>query len=69
MMYDLLDAQRQYRTYLENLRLLHVPVAGESGPPIGQHPTLHPADTPSIVPAGNSECPGLAKCALRSSKE
>ena len=25
MVYDLLDAKRQWRTYLENLKLIHVP--------------------------------------------
>ncbi len=29
MMYDLLDARRQWQTYLENLQLLHVPLYGD----------------------------------------
>ncbi|XP_076077508.1 sperm-associated antigen 17-like isoform X7 [Mytilus galloprovincialis] len=33
MIYDLIDSRRQYKNYLQNLKLIHVPVFGQPSPP------------------------------------
>lgn len=33
MIYDLIDSKRQHRNYLQNLKLIHVPVFGQPSPP------------------------------------
>lgn len=40
MIYDLIDAKRQYQTYLDNLKLLHVPVPGETAQTQGKGPQM-----------------------------
>lgn len=40
MMYDLIDAKRQYQTYLDNLKLLHIPVPGEVAQTQGRRPQV-----------------------------
>ena len=36
MMYDLLDSKRQYQHYLDNMRLIQVPLVGQQSPPTGK---------------------------------
>jgi hypothetical protein len=33
MIYDLIDSKRQHSNYLQNLKLIHVPVFGQPSPP------------------------------------
>lgn len=33
MIYDLIDSKRQHNNYLQNLKLIHVPVFGQPSPP------------------------------------
>lgn len=40
MVYDLIDAKRQYQTYLDNLKLLHIPVPGEVAQTQGRRPQV-----------------------------
>lgn len=40
MIYDLIDARRQYQTYLDNLKLLHIPVPGEVAQTQGRGPQV-----------------------------
>ncbi|XP_021376816.1 sperm-associated antigen 17-like isoform X5 [Mizuhopecten yessoensis] len=48
MIYDLIDSRRQYKNYLENLRLLHVPLFGQPAAPVQEErPAMSSAPTPS----------------------
>ncbi|XP_033741247.1 sperm-associated antigen 17-like isoform X1 [Pecten maximus] len=48
MIYDLIDSRRHYKNYLENLRLLHVPMFGQATPPAQEErPAVSGAPTPS----------------------
>ncbi|KAK3098986.1 hypothetical protein FSP39_024961, partial [Pinctada imbricata] len=47
MIYDLIDAKRQYMNYLDNLKLINIPVIGESPSPQEEKPAVSGAPTPS----------------------
>nr|XP_022292317.1 sperm-associated antigen 17-like isoform X8 [Crassostrea virginica] len=51
MIYDLIDAKRQYQTYLDNLKLLHVPVPGETAQTQEEKPAVSAAPTPQQTTA------------------
>ncbi|XP_061176448.1 sperm-associated antigen 17-like isoform X2 [Saccostrea echinata] len=51
MIYDLIDARRQYQTYLENLKLIHVPVPGETAQTQEEKPAVSAAPTPQQTTA------------------
>ncbi|KAL3882261.1 hypothetical protein ACJMK2_028623 [Sinanodonta woodiana] len=68
--YDLIDARRQWQNYLENLKLIHIPVFGQLSPsPSGDEKsqaapaapaTLSGAPTPAAQQPGASIVPTLA---------
>ncbi|XP_056016108.1 sperm-associated antigen 17-like isoform X7 [Ostrea edulis] len=62
MIYDLIDSKRQYQTYLDNLKLLHVPIPGETAltqeeKPVSAAPTPQQTTAPSIpsIPPDQTE--------------